>query len=1423
MNIQGGGLSFEISGTNKQLLQVISESKKAIQTFSTEAVQGGKNIDKAFEGATAAIDKGFQQIDTIVDTNKAAIAQLKSKYDELGKALHTAYMTPGGEKEMANIQSRRQELEKEIKVRQQIINEAGQQADALLKEEQALNERKAALDNMNNKYESIRTQLRKAKEELMQMAAAGQRGTEEYAEQQQEVARLTAAMKSANKQATVLANPNKVFSGVISGLTLMTSGYQAVTGAVGLFAGENENLQRIMVKVQSLMSITMALQTAYTQLNKNSAFQLVIVAKAKDMLTAANARLAAALGISTAAATAFMAAITLGLSAAIAGIIYLISKFSKGAEEATVSTSAMRKAFEEYHDATATKSANLVGKFAELRNEYLNLKTQAEKTEWIKANQSALNGLDLAVSNVTDADNIFINNTPNVVKALELRAKAMALQELQTNAYEQYYKRVINADNTVKGGGYYRKMKSGSYFTANGQMPDEWKKAGVTAKEAGYQWGGGQSGAGMFKPTQAAIDKINAYRIQQARKTNNTIHTQARTELDKTVNYVENELKLTEKEIAALNILKAGSSGNGGSNSGKSGGRNKSDSGKSGGGNNSGKKDTDAYKEQLKTRKELYAKYLKWVTSEDETVRDAAPAEFAALLKGGTSYLDYLENQRASIESKAKKTATDLKNLSTLNNEIAEATKEAVLSDFDKQLNKELEQCKTLGEQLAVIAKKREELKNDNSDVDNAKKEMLDTAESNTKEQAKKDTAELLKEYAGYLQEKLDFDESYARNRELLEKQAAEAPTEEKRKVAEAALENLEKERQKYAKSSGSEQYDKLLEEYQSYQQKQTAIQETYSQQRAEAEKQGNLAMISQINAKEQEELSKLAASRLMATESWNQLFSDISSLSTSMINKLLQDINNKKINLSAQFNPADLKAINDQLMAARNELEKRNPFLSLKNSLAELRTAMKAQKLLESDDPFVKSLQDKKKQYQEYTEAVNSADKILAGSAKNAYADLLSQGSTYIDFLRRKIDELNKQKVELKITTEGEEQLSVLQAALDRETGQTKTVAQGFKDAFNSIGSSIDFVSECFNSVVGGIKKMGISMDEETEAILDDIGGMLDGASQLASGISTGNPLGMIQGSVGLLSSAFDLFNSRDRKAEKSIKRHQQAVTKLGYAYNELEHAVDKALGESKYQNQSAVIQNLRAQQNEIQGMISAEKGKKNSDENRIAEWEEQYREVGRQIEDTINEITQDITQTSAGELADSLADALVEAFEGGEDAAKAFGDVANDVLKNAVKNALKLQFLEKPLQNAIKQLQKDMGFDEEGNGTFDGLSEAEQARFKKAIQDAGANFAAAMDMYKDLFTNLDETDPSTLSGAISSASQESIDLLAGQTNAVRQNQVTSIQLIREQLMHLANVDKGIGIIADRVQSIINHLASKDDDNGLRSQGITD
>lgn len=1398
MNIQGGGLSFEISGSNDKLLSVLNESKKAIQNFSTAAVSGGKGIDRTFENAAAAIEKGFAYIDRIVDTNKASLAKLQEEYKRLSSEAAKAFSEARDADYRRYIEAAKN-IQSEITLCKKLINEAQASADQLLQEEKDLKKQKETAEKNVSTQISLRTQLRNVREELALLEANGQRGTEALKKLQQEAGRLTDAIGDATTQARIFSHDNRGLQGMISGLSGVVGAFSAAQGAVALFAGENEDLQKVMLKVQSLMSITIGLQQVANTINKDSAFMLTTVAKAKELLAAATNKLTIALGGSTIAAKALMATLTLGLSVAITVIIAALSKLQSKQAEA-------KKAQEEFNKKVSEAAGKPVAAYRALQTEWISLSgSLKEREKWVQDNADNFKELGFSVRDAKEAEELLVSNSSKFVEAMMLRAKAAATSEL---AIEKY-KAVIEAQNKLDATPKAYVSKKGTYTDGYGvkrkgtvlEKSDTWKEAeeALTKAEAEYnklinlQVSFTQQEKQILAQIGNQAGKIIAGSVEAAEKELARLQElYKKAGSDKERASLKKQIEAQQKEVNRISL----SSGS--------------------------KKEKDPYLEMLTKRKEKYADYLKWVTSKDETLRMAANTEFATLLKEGTSYLDYLENKRADIQAKATKTTTDLKNLSTLNNEIAKTTKETVISDFDKKLQEELAACQTIGARLDLLEQRRKELSGDNSDVDNAKKDIIDDAKKDTLQQAKEETKQLLREYAGYLSDKLDFEESYAWKKQAITDKLAKATTSKDKQVAEAALAALEKKRAEYSKLTGNEQYDQLLQQYKTYQQQQTEIMKTYAAQRVEAEKQGNIAMIAQINAKEQAELSKLAASRLMASESWNQLFSDLSTLTTNTINKLITDINSKKVSLSAQFNPADLKAINDQLEKAKDELHERNPFLALKDSLAELRAAMKADKLLESDDPFVKSLEERKKQYQAYTDTINSGDEILAGAAKEAFAELLSEGSSYVDYLRRKIAELNKQKATIKLTVEGEEQLAVLNAALSKEEGTTKSVSAAFKESFKSIGSSIDLVSGAFDSVVSGIKKMGVSMDEETDAILGDIGGMLEGAGQFAAGYASMNPVQMVSGAVGFLSSAFDLFNTRDRKAEKSIKKHQEAVTKLGYAYNALEHAVDSALGETVYQNQNAMIQNLRAQQNEIQGMINDEISKKKTDWGRVDEFREQYAEAGRQIEDLIKEITESITQTSATELADELANALVEAFEGGENAAKAFGEVANDVIKNAVVNALKLQFLEQPLQKAIKQLQKDMGFDEEGNGSFNGLTETEQARFKQAIQAAGANFAAAMDMYKDLFEQLDEDDPSTLSGAIKGASQESIDLLAGQTNAVRVNQVTSLQLLRQQLTHLANMDTTLGVISGRLLTIINKITNTPTDD-LRSQGITD
>ena len=1449
MNINGGGLSFDFTASNDQLKRVIEESKQAITQFSVDGVKAGKDFGASFTEATKAFDAAFAKIDAIIGENQSEIAKLEGKYKALGEVMDKAFMS-GNDKEFRNVSQQRKQIEAEIRLRKQLVAEAGKASDALVAEEQAMKKQAEAAQKAATTHTSLRTQLREVREALVEMEMAGQRGTEEYQRLQEEAGRLTDAWGDAQAQANVLAHDQAAMQGLISGLSGVSGAFSAAQGAVALFAGENENLQKIMLKVQSLMSITVGLQQIQQTLDKDSAFQLVTLAKAKEWWnnilaagtgkttadtaaqaanTAAQAASTAATGANTtaqtantvatgaqaAAATAGTAAnITLAgafrmvgaaiksipvfgwIAAAIGAIIAVVTSFTSKAKKA-------REEAAKFGEAVAEAAVKPITSFYELQAEWLSLTDSLkEREKWVQNSGDKFRDLGFEVNSAKEAEELLVKNSAKVVEAFMLRAKAAATSELAVAKYKEAIKKQQEVDampdtksvwvqTSMYGTGYFVETENTGKAKAQKEADNLkgeadaliQKQIQLSAQEKAILQEIGQGSAKIIEGSVEAVEQ-QITRLREA-------YSRAATDSERA--NIAAQLKAKEKELEKI-AYKNGSGSGGG-------------------------KETDAYADQLNKKKALYAKYLKWITSSDATVRAAANTEFAGLLKEGSSHLDYLEKQRADIEGKAKKTATDLKNLATLNDEIANATKETVLSDFDAQLQRELAQCNTIAERLALIEEKRQQLAGDNSDVDNAKGEMLNEAETETKEQAKQETKALLQEYAGYLQEKLEFEESYARKRGLLVTQAATAATEKERQIAEAALAALDAKRKEYEGQSGSESYDALLQEYRSYQQQTTDIQEKYEAQRAEAAKHGNMAMIAEINKAEKAALSKLATEQLMASESWSELFSDISKLSTKQINKLLDDINSKKIEWSAQFSPKDLQAINQQLEKAREEIHERNPFIALRDSLKELRETLKAEQLLGSDDPFVKGLQEKKKQYQQYTDAVASSDKTLAGASAEIYKDLLSEGTDYIDYLKRRIKELENLKISVGIDVKGEKELEVLNAALAQEQGAAKNKGAAYKEVFADIGGSIDMISTAFDSVVEGIKKMGVSMDEETETILSDVSNVISGVGSIASGVATGNPLQILQGAVQTIPAIVDLFNSQDRNARRSIKRHEDDIKKLGTAYNQLQHIVDNALGESVYAGQNEMIKNLRNQQAEIQGEIKDIKGMKKPDKNAIAELEEEYAELERQIADIYKDIAQGITGTSARDLAAEIQSALVGAFEAGEDAADAFGDVVDDVLGNAVANALKLKLLEEPLQQAINALVRDMGFNADGTGTFDGLTEEEQRAFREKVEGAAANYKDAMAVYKDLFEDIEN--PTSLSGAIKGASQESIDLLAGQTNAVRVNQVKNIELVREQLFYISRIDSNVAVISGRLLSILNKLTGNSDD--LRAAGFTD
>lgn len=72
-----------------------------------------------------------------------------------------------------------------------------------------------------------------------------------------------------------------------------------------------------------------------------------------------------------------------------------------------------------------------------LQLQWKNLRTEAEKTKWIKNNQSEFSKLGIAINSVAEAENVFIKNTAAVIESMRLRAIAVAGEQLATEEYKK--------------------------------------------------------------------------------------------------------------------------------------------------------------------------------------------------------------------------------------------------------------------------------------------------------------------------------------------------------------------------------------------------------------------------------------------------------------------------------------------------------------------------------------------------------------------------------------------------------------------------------------------------------------------------------------------------------------------------------------------------------------------------------------------------------------------------------------------------------------------------------------------------------------------------------------------------------------------------------------------------------------------------
>lgn len=1324
-NIDGGALSFKSVMDNDQMNEAIEETLRRVQGLSDATVAGGKRMDSAFLNTADGIRQALGQIGQACEMHEAALVQLEGEYERLGKEAAGA-LSSGSVDAARAAQERREAIRGEIAVRKQALSEARNLSDELEKEAQKREQSTKQVEANAQAHQSLRGQIRALKEEMAQLVSQGiDEQSEAYKALVNELGRLQDIQGDIATQGRILANDEAKFQGFIQGVSGLSGAFSAATGAVSLFAGENENLQRVMTKVQSVMAIAMGLQSVAQTLNKDSAFRLVtlnglkewwagIVAKstaaevaettatvantaARQAQTAATVQGTAAQGANavaqgaqtTAATTGTVANLTLAgafravglaiksipvfgwLIAGLSAIVAISTHFASKAREA-------RKAQEEFTKAMIEGAYKPIGKLEELSAKYTALGNNIkDKEQFIKDNRKAFDDLGVAVNGVRDAENLLINNKDAFISAQIAKAKAMVLaqnasekikrqMELQAEVEKMPDRVTVAMTGGSAMGGYttstlnntIKEKKLKEIEALKKEIREGFKRAGEEETN-GYnelKKAGIKSAGTYAKGTIGAIEKAIAEK-QEALK-----HLKPNTAEFKKAN---KEIEALQKQIEKPTRKHAGSS----------------------------KKEKDPFVEKLEKRKEEYERYKKWLNSGDEVLIKSASAEFKGLLAQGATYIDYLKKQRDEILSidADKRTKEQNKNLSAINDRLAEETKKTVLEAFNEELSKQLGNAKTTLEMLNIIAQKRKELADDNSELGSDKKKTLDDAEMNAVQKQDEETKKLLEDYASFLDKKIQLDLEYNNDLALLERARAKATSDEERKKIDAAIANRTKQYAKDSKTSGDSDFDQLLQTYRTFEEKKDAIIEEFNEKRALAVEHGNTELVERLNKAQNEALSRLAIDEMKISPDWEKVFGNLDEVGTKELERLLASIEGKTAILGVELSPADFKAIQDKVKELKDEIRERNPFKALAKSFGDLKKA----------------------------------------------------------------------------TTDGE-----ATAALSA--------------MFDSAAKSGQQLKGIISDVTSTLEDLGVKGTEEVGHVIQALEGLAEGAQNAVMGIVSGNPVQVVSGAIKAVSSVVKYFTgANDRRAERSIKRHQENIAGLTSAYKELEWQISKALSGSKYKHQQSAIENMKQQQKELQGMIAAEGGKKKKDSGKINEWKERIKEIDRSIADTIENMNKSLLDTDVKGIASQLGDAIVGAFESGKDAAAAWGESVKGIVNNVVKNLLIQKVLHEPIDKVItkytsKWVSKDGAF-----AGFDAVL-SDVNSLSSELTGLYPQLEQAIGAFKNKLNITSAKNDTSLTGAVKGVTEETASIVAGQMNAMRINQVEASAILRQQLTAL-------------------------------------
>ena len=328
---------------------------------------------------------------------------------------------------------------------------------------------------------NLRREMKMTKKETENLTLAVARLTEEQrnsAEGQAMIRMLEESKKKAAELTDMLGDTDALIKTMASDTLELDAATEAVSvlgntfatlqGTIGLVTGDTEKMKKAVTAFTTVQSALNAATSIGNAIQKQSALMTVLSTKYTKLKTivtrAANIaqiRNTAATNKGKVGQNSFNMALAIGkallgdwksllLAAGVAvggyaAITAMTAEDTKKLEEeekkAKKEEEALMKAQNQHDDMIRDKYINTVAdlrsKYDELKESYKQLKTEKEKSDWIKNNQEGFKQLGFAVKGVDDANKLLIDNADEMIEYFDLVGQAAALAALKIEAYQE--------------------------------------------------------------------------------------------------------------------------------------------------------------------------------------------------------------------------------------------------------------------------------------------------------------------------------------------------------------------------------------------------------------------------------------------------------------------------------------------------------------------------------------------------------------------------------------------------------------------------------------------------------------------------------------------------------------------------------------------------------------------------------------------------------------------------------------------------------------------------------------------------------------------------------------------------------------------------------------------------------------------------